>query len=114
MNVSNLIPRSGRPCVAISAHSRHADHGVHVVAPLEAKLHVGQVAVAVLGKLDEVVGPRECGLQARATGRVDIAANQRRWMADPTSLPTKEGPQAQRPGLSSARPLPIADPLRAC
>ena len=52
--------------------------------------------------------------RARASGHVGIAANQRRWMASRTCLPTEEGPQARRPRLNSARSFPIAESLRAC
>jgi hypothetical protein len=45
-----------------------AEHGAHVVAPVEAELHLSQVAEGILGELDNAVGPGERGLDVADEG----------------------------------------------
>lgn len=72
MNLSNPDTALGLPGRGDQRAEQAAEHGAHVVAPIEAELDLGEVAVAVLGEFDGVVRTRQRRLDV-ADERVDGA-----------------------------------------
>lgn len=80
MNLSNPDSALGLPGCLGQRSQQTAQHGSHVVAPVEAELHLGEVAVAVLGELDGVVRAGQRGLDSDTPTVLAIrACNWLRW-----------------------------------
>lgn len=72
MNLSDPDTALGLLRIDGESTKQATEDGMHVVSPIEAELHLSQVAVAVLGELDGAVGATERGLDV-ADERVDRA-----------------------------------------